>query len=1248
MPEESTLEIVYIDVGVRDTGVEGDLRSIAAKTARQVQDPTLQPKIRVGATFTGAAELQRLEAELRGLTSQYRVAGGDTKALSEDIRGLIQKTQALRPAIDDDTRAFSRYSTFIERAASKTEQLEGRVSKLSYANQINMGVQQQVIGQLSQFGPVGRVAESSLSSMGIAAGGIAAPALLATGAVVGLSVAAADLRRRGLPQLKEFQAAMNTLEASGVEDLNAVSEAIRRVQEESGKAGRQFNRAEIATAIAETVKANRSEAESLELLKGSLQLAAAEGDNLNDSTLNLSANMRVFGISTDQAQVVASKFVVAGNLAQKEAKDFSVGLNAVGNSAKIAGFDLDQTLGILVALDNNGLDPAQEGARAFRAIIAGLADPSQKARDILASINVELKDSEGRTRQSKDVFFELVAALNKTEQQGGSAKDVLNGLVQELNNNAEAGATAFGLFDTLGANAVLGLGDNVDTLTGKIRASGDELFDYTNTKLKGLGPAEKEASKALDDLGATFVSLTAGPAADFDIFLAGMIRKLDSALPRVATLFSALADFGKLTTDPTALLTFTPDKYKQAPVQSVETSFFDESLLGRPAAPTPKETAVTAAYVQTLAGLRKAREALIDQREQLVAGDQAGADALNAQIESYDKQIRALEGVETSSKRTARATLSDEAKRQQAILETKQAYQSGLTAINTEFTLTGDRSKALSDQLRLTETTAKKLLELGYQGSGLQALLDDIGTVALQSLFADLGAAGTLANKQAAAFGNTLDARLTSAQARVGLLETALKDAVAIDAPPDALQNLLDRLATARGDVTDLSAELGRLQRNADRRVATQNRLGDDTTPSPTLTQAEVAAPVAISGSVYDPSTGNYKVVLEPTVSVAAAVPVTGSVYDPSTGTYKAVVTPTVTVAKPVAIAGSVYDESTGTYKIVLEPTAMVAKPVNIPVPEVSATAGQSVKLVAPKVTARLIDEYQTLLSSATGRTLAFTEAQARLGRVSKQVVDTELRNQEATLTTLLGTIPEGTDAWLKYASALADVRGRLKDIDLRPLTALLNGNVSGLSDLDLTNLASQGALMLGPGGNASIPDFRAGYSPFAVEQRKDAAEAAEQQRAAAEQFASTVVSAGAGFAQEAIQGIIDGDVAGIVRSAFSAGSSILGQADLGSVGGFGVSSLVSAGLGIFGGLAGLIFGGGAGRDDARRSNEEQRRSSSVPAITISFDVVQNNNYSGGPRDPASEQAYSRNVDELAGAVLRNILPRLDKLEART
>src|SRR5690606_25282521 len=324
---------------------------------------------------------------------------------------------------------------------------------------------------------------------------------------------AAALTHRGIPEVKEMQSALRVLVASG-ENLSQaqLDQTLRRIQESAGAAGTQFRRAEIATALAEIVKAGVDMADAMHLLEPGMHLANVTGQELNETTLLLLGNLRQFGLDTTEAARVADALAEADLAAAEGARELSEGLAIVGPVAAAAGLEFEDVLGILVELDNKGMSAANVGATALRGAFSALLDPTEKARGVLAELGVELTDGTGKRRPLLDVLHD--------------PRDALEG-------NEEAAAIAAQVFDTRAITAVVNMTEKSEELANQLRNSDGALRAYSETMTQdNLQKAQESFSNAISDLALTFAGTFASDIAAATTALAGWIRVVDSWLGR--------------------------------------------------------------------------------------------------------------------------------------------------------------------------------------------------------------------------------------------------------------------------------------------------------------------------------------------------------------------------------------------------------------------------------------------------------------------------------------------------------------------------------------------------------------------------------------------------------------------------------------------------------------------------------------------------------------------------------------------
>lgn len=279
------------------------------------------------------------------------------------------------------------------------------------------------------------------------------------------------------------------------------------------------------------------------------------------------------------------------------------------------------------------------------------------------------------------------------------------------------------------------------------------------------------------------------------------------------------------------------------------------------------------------------------------------------------------------------------------------------------------------------------------------------------------------------------------------------------------------------------------------------------------------------------------------------------------------------------------------------------------------------------------------------------------------------LTGRDAAAAVARDTVEAVVQAFRDGRAGVDEVRAAVDALTtLTPLSvAAINELTDGILQLDraaqdaarAAELDERAPLWVPPGGLPSVPGATlpsSGYQGFRPRQDNpsDLANAARinrERQQAADQFANTVVSAGFAFGDAAIKAFADGDVVGIIRAGLGGAGSILGGANLGSIGflggSIGIGGLIAGGLGLLGTLIGALAGGGS-RDAEERRRREQQQARSVPAISINFSVTQHNQYNGAPSDPKNEQAFSRQADALFESIYRRHLgPRLDRIEQR-
>lgn len=505
---------------------------------------TLIPRVaRAQATLGGTtadvvAKTQALAGEIRRLRNDWQRTGESTDDTKRRLAELANETARYAGELktaDGGTQRFGRQLDQLAvagRSAQATiDGMEGRMSRLGLASQVNLGAMRALQGQLSSFGPTGRLAGAGIGIVSEQFSTMSTGAMLASGGLLAVAAAGGALAQRGIPEVKEMQTAWRVLVASG-EDLKQaeLDRTLADIQEAAGRAGTQFRRAEIATALSEIVKAGVNMNAAMNLLTPGMQLATVTGQTLNETTMLLLGNLRQFGLGVEDAGRAADALAEADLAAAESARELSEGLGVVGPVAAAAGFSLEDTLGILVELSNKGMSAASVGATALRGTLSALLDPTDKARAALKGLGVELTDGQGRSRPLLTVLQEL--------------RDALEG-------NGEAAQIAAQIFDTRAITAIMNMTTESDSLADALRGSHGALQAYSDTVTdKNLESSQAALSNAVADLALAFAGTFADDITAVTNSLAAFIRQIgkfgDASLRDKILIFQDLLGFNPI------------------------------------------------------------------------------------------------------------------------------------------------------------------------------------------------------------------------------------------------------------------------------------------------------------------------------------------------------------------------------------------------------------------------------------------------------------------------------------------------------------------------------------------------------------------------------------------------------------------------------------------------------------------------------------------------------------------------------
>lgn len=277
-----------------------------------------------------------------------------------------------------------------------------------------------------------------------------------------------------------------------------------------------------------------------------LRFARVTNSGASESVNLLSGAIKSYGLQASDAAEVASDFFAAIDKGRITASELAGSFGQVGTAGKQVGISLKESLSLLSAITQNGLDTAQAFTQ-VRAIITALTAPSPKLKEAFAAMGFTAADtairSKGLLNVLKDLSAfsrgnpEVLAAMFRNVRGRGGVLNLANQefdtLIDHLENiNSVSSNTNLEKF----LQATNNEGEKLDATINKLKNTfsvdlGRELLGTVNALLDFTGGVE----------GVTFAVQNAGPAVTFAAgSMALFATGLTSVLGPVAGLVFAL------------------------------------------------------------------------------------------------------------------------------------------------------------------------------------------------------------------------------------------------------------------------------------------------------------------------------------------------------------------------------------------------------------------------------------------------------------------------------------------------------------------------------------------------------------------------------------------------------------------------------------------------------------------------------------------------------------------------------------
>lgn len=305
-------------------------------------------------------------------------------------------------------------------------------------------------------------------------------AVFGAAAVAGVGAALAATAR--------FDKEMGNVSAAVYGSADDTTEAFAQMREAARTTGREFGytAAETAQGMNELVRAGRPAAKVVGgELSAALSLAAADAMSLEAATSIVASTMTIFekqGLSAAQA---ADILAAGAGVAQGGVHELGEGLKYVGTQAAASGVGLQETVGLMATLANNGMMGSMAGT-ALAGVMRNLQTPTSAGAAAMEKLGVSVYDADGKFKGITPVIEDM--------------SDKLAGLTQQ-----ERTEILSKIFDVRALNAAIPLLDAAATKT----RDGTNALREMQTAVGQSGYATEQAARQLDNLAGDWTKFKA-------------------------------------------------------------------------------------------------------------------------------------------------------------------------------------------------------------------------------------------------------------------------------------------------------------------------------------------------------------------------------------------------------------------------------------------------------------------------------------------------------------------------------------------------------------------------------------------------------------------------------------------------------------------------------------------------------------------------------------------------------------------
>ena len=360
------------------------------------------------------------------------------------------------------------------------------------------------------------VIETGLDSSGIEQGlkklgGITKKGLkVAATAVAGTSAALAGVATVAIKTGSDFEAQMSRVKAIS----GATEQEFAKLKEQAIELGADtaFSSGQAAEGMENLAAAGFTTNEILEAMPGLLDLAAASGEDLSNSSDIAASTLRGFGLAAEDVGHVADVLAENANRTNSSVAETGEAMKYIAPLARAAGISMEETAAAIGIMANAGIQGGQAGTT-LRGALSRLSRPTEDMQEAMSELGVSFYDSEGKMLSLTDQVDVLSKAMEgMTDEQKNNylvtlyGQEALSGMLALINEGPESLESltkAYTTCDGSAKKAAETMQDNlkgaVEQLSGSAESLGIVFYESVSDNLKNAAVTATDSINEITD-----------------------------------------------------------------------------------------------------------------------------------------------------------------------------------------------------------------------------------------------------------------------------------------------------------------------------------------------------------------------------------------------------------------------------------------------------------------------------------------------------------------------------------------------------------------------------------------------------------------------------------------------------------------------------------------------------------------------------------------------------------------------------